>query len=837
MVYPKNFEQKTGFDEIRRMLSSLCLCPLGKELTDNMQFTNNYEALQQAQQLTHEYLRILAGDKAFPCHDFFDLRAALKRIRPEGTFLTTEELFALQRSLNVIREITIFLNPKTDAQATPYPSLQRLSRNIPTFPDIIRNITLILDENGQIKDTASPELARIRHERTAMESSIAKTLSRILTSAQQDGLVEKDASPALRDGRLVIPVAPALKRKIKGIIHDESASGHTVFIEPAEVVEANNRIRELSADEHKEIIRILQTITNEIRPNQPAMLQSYAFLAQIDFIQAKAHLAKQLHAVTTQINPEPLIRWTEARHPLLELSLIKRNKQIVPINIELCTSQRILIISGPNAGGKSVCLKTVGLLQYMLQCGLPIPISEGSHTGIFQNLFIDIGDEQSIEDDLSTYSGRLLNMKIMLKHCNNRSLLLIDEFGGGTEPRIGGAIAEAVLKRFNQKEAYGVITTHYHNIKQFADKNKGIVNAAMLYNRQQMRPLFQLQVGNPGSSFAIEIAQKTGLPNDVINDAAHLVGQEYIDSDKYLQDIARDKHYWENKRHDIHLREKELNAMAIKLETEITQLQSSRKEVMMKAKQDAEELLQASNAKIENTIRAIKEAQAEKQRTKTARQELETFKANIAAIDRTSEEEKTARKMKQIEERKKRYAKRKQKSLQNQKENTPAAHITEQETIKPLAKGDYVRIKGQNTVGKIEELEEPNAIVTFGMMRTNVKIERLQRAEPPQKGEQVNVATFISRQTRETMHQKQLNFKQDLDVRGMRGDEAITAVTYFIDDAILLGIPRVRILHGTGTGILRTLIRQYLGTVSGIKSFNDEHVEFGGAGYTVVDLN
>lgn len=836
MVYPQNFEQKTGFDEIRRLLSSLCLCPLGQELTGNMCFMDNCEALQQAHRLTHEYLCILSGDKEFPAHDFFDLRPALKRIRPEGTYFTADELFALQRSLSTILAIVAFFNDSSDGQPSPYLALSNLSHNVPTFPDVIRNISRILDEYGKIKDSASPELARIRHERAMVEGSISHTLSRILSAARQDGLVEKDASPALRDGRLVIPVAPALKRKMKGIVHDESSSGRTVFIEPAEVVEANNRIRELAADERKEIIRILQALTDEIRPHQPSMLQSYDFLAQIDFIQAKARLAKMLRAVPAQICSEPLIRWTDARHPLLEMSLKKRGKEIIPLDIELTASRRILIISGPNAGGKSVCLKTVGLLQYMLQCGLPIPVSEGSHTGIFQNIFIDIGDEQSIEDDLSTYSGRLRNMKIMLKHCNNRSLLLIDEFGGGTEPRIGGAIAEAVLKRFNQKEAYGVITTHYHNIKQFADKNEGVVNAAMLYDRGEMRPLFQLQIGNPGSSFAIEIARKTGLPDDVISDASRLVGQEYIDSDKYLQDIARDKRYWENKRRDVRLREKELEALASKLEGEIVRLKSERKEVLLKAKQDAEELLQASNAKIENTIRVIKEAQAEKERTKQVRQDLELFKADVAAIER-QEEEKTERKMKQIKERKKRHAERKQKKLQNTEKNTPVSSLAEQENIKPLAKNDYVRIQGQSTVGRIEEVDGGNAIVTFGMMRASVKTSRLQRTEAPERGEQVRVSAIVSRQTREAMHEKQLHFKHDLDVRGMRADEALAAVTYFIDDAILLGIPRVRILHGTGAGILRTLIRQYLGTVSAVKSFCDEHVEFGGTGYTVVNLN
>ena len=635
----------------------------------------------------------------------------------------------------------------------------------------------------------------------------------------------------MRDGRLVIPVAPGLKRKIKGIVHDESATGKTVFIEPAEVVEANNRIRELEGEERREIIRILTEFSATVRPQVPAILQSYEFLAEIDFIRAKAHFAIQIKAIKPVFEDKQVLDWTTAIHPLLQLSLAKHNKKVVPLDIELNPKQRILIISGPNAGGKSVCLKTVGLLQYMLQCGMLIPLHERSHAGIFGSIFIDIGDEQSIEDDLSTYSSHLTNMKIMMKSCNERSLILIDEFGGGTEPQIGGAIAEAVLKRFNEKRTFGVITTHYQNLKHFADAHEGVVNGAMLYDRHLMQALFQLQIGNPGSSFAVEIARKIGLPEEVIADASEIVGSEYINADKYLQDIVRDKRYWETKRQNIRKREKQMEDIIAKYEAEIQELEKNRKSILRKAKEDAEHLLQESNARIENTIRTIKEAQAEKERTKLARQELSEFKEQIDDIGKQNEEDKIARKMQKLLEKQER-----KKDKKNKPQAAPSTSKPAEPKVKPIEKGSIVKIKGQTGVGEVLDISGKTAIVSFGMIKTNVKIDRLEVTDAPiQKS---NAATsFVSSKTQDHVYEKKLEFKQDIDVRGMRGDEAIQAVTYFIDDAILLGISRVRILHGTGNGILRTLIRNYLSGVPGVAHFQDEHVQFGGAGITVVDLD
>ena len=836
MIYPQNFEQKIGFDQIRQLLKNKCLSTLGEERVDDMAFSDDYTDINRRLEQVVEFVRIIQEEDSFPDQYFFDVRTSLKRIRVEGLYMDEQELFDLRRSLETIRDIVRFLQQTDDDEEyadgeenSSYPALKELAGDILVFPQLITRINNILDKFGKIKDNASAELLRIRRELSATTGSISRSLNAILRTAQSEGYVDKDVTPTMRDGRLVIPVAPGMKRKIKGIVHDESATGKTVFIEPAEVVEANNRIRELEGEERREIIRILTEFSAVIRPQIPALLQSYEFLAEIDFIRAKALLGLEFKAGKPSFEDRQILDWFDAIHPLLQLSLAKHGKKVIPLEIELTPQQRILLISGPNAGGKSVCLKTVGLLQYMLQCGLLVPMHERSHAGVFSHIFIDIGDEQSIEDDLSTYSSHLTNMKVMIKSCNEKSLILIDEFGGGTEPQIGGAIAEAVLKRFNLKQTFGVITTHYQNLKHFAESHEGVVNGAMLYDRNEMRALFQLQIGNPGSSFAVEIARKIGLPEEVIADASEIVGSEYIQSDKYLQDIVRDKRYWETKRQNIRKREKQMEETIARYEKDIEELERSRKEILKKAKEAAEQLLQESNAKIENTIRTIKEAQAEKEMTRLARQELADFKEQVADIEKQSMEEKIARKMDKLREKQER---KKEKKAQQQKAPAQPTPV-----IKPIAEDDYVRIKGQTSVGQVLEINGKNAVVMFGLMKTNVKLDRLERTEAPQQNKALTKATtFVSSETQERMYEKKLNFKQDIDVRGMRGDEAIQAVTYFIDDAILVGVSRVRILHGTGTGILRTLIRQYLATVPGVAHFQDEHVQFGGAGITVVDL-
>jgi len=833
MIYPQNFEQKIGFDQIRQLLQEKCLSPLGEERVTDMDFSDRFEVVEERLNQLTEFVRIIQEEESFPDQFFFDVRPSLKRVRIEGLYMDEQELFDLRRSLETIRDIVRFLQRKEEDEESdsPYPNLRKLAGDIAVFPQLITKIDGILNKYGKIKDNASTELARIRRELASTISGISRSLNGILRSAQSEGYVDKDVTPTMRDGRLVIPVAPGLKRKIKGIVHDESASGKTVFIEPAEVVEANNRVRELEGEERREIIRILTEFSNTLRPSIDDILQSYEFLAEIDFIRAKSYFAIQTNALKPALENEQLLDWTMAVHPLLQLSLAKHGKKVVPLDIELNTKQRILIISGPNAGGKSVCLKTVGLLQYMLQCGMLIPMHERSHAGIFGSIFIDIGDEQSIEDDLSTYSSHLTNMKMMMKGCDERSLILIDEFGGGTEPQIGGAIAEAVLKRFNEKQTFGVITTHYQNLKHFAEDHEGVVNGAMLYDRHVMQALFQLQIGNPGSSFAVEIARKIGLPEDVIADASEIVGSEYISADKYLQDIVRDKRYWEGKRQTIRQREKLMEETIARYEAEVEELHKSRKEIIRQAKDEAQRLLQESNAKIENTIRTIKEAQADKEKTRQARQELTDFKESVEKLGVKEQEDRVAQQMEKLRRKQERKA---------SPTPTKAGEKKTEAPIKPkvvtIKEGSYVKMKGQTTVGEVLEVKGKNATVAFGSIKTTMKLDRLDPTSGTPQKQEIAKSTFVSSQTQDQMYEKKLNFRQDIDVRGMRGEEALQAITYFIDDAILVGMGRVRILHGTGTGILRKLIRQYLETVSGIKSFNDEHVQFGGSGITVVDL-
>ena len=850
MIYPQNFEQKTGFDKIRQLISNKCLSPLGKERVDEITFLSDIEIISGKIEQTHEFVRILQEENSFPSDYFLDVRFSLKRIRPEGTFLDEKELFDLKRSLQTIYDITCFFKIREENEEIKYPSLTLLAGDIPVFPQLISKIDGILDKYGRIKDNASPDLFRIRKEINSTMGSISRNLQSILRSAQAEGLVDKDVAPTMRDGRLVIPVAPAFKRKIKGIVHDESATGKTVFIEPEAVVEANNRIRELENEEKREIVRILTSFTDIVRPSVPEIMQAFAFLAEIDFIRAKALFAIEINGIKPAIGNKTVVDWSDAIHPLLFLSLKKQDKKVVPLDIELFDNKRLLIISGPNAGGKSVCLKTVGLLQYMLQCGLLIPVHERTRAGIFNKIFIDIGDEQSIENDLSTYSSHLTNMKFFVKNCDKNTLILIDEFGSGTEPLIGGALAESLLERFNRNESYGVVTTHYQNLKQYAEDHEGVVNGAMLYDRHLMQPLFKLSIGRPGSSFAVEIARKIGLPEDVIAEASQKVGSDYIDMDKYLQDIVRDKRYWESKRQNIRQQEKKLEDVIARYENDLETVNQQRKEIVKTAKTEAQQILSEANARIENTIREIKEAQAEKERTKEIRRELELFKESV--YDTQEEEKHISRKMDKLRERQERKKERRKKSGERQSQsdaqtktdakqivsqtNTNTSAKTKNKVNSSIQKGDTVSVKGQSATGTIIEIKDNQAIVALGMIKSTIKLDKLEKVSHSQLKKEIKKSTFVSAQTADAMYEKKLNFKHEIDVRGMRGDEALQTVTYFIDDAILANVSPIRILHGTGTGILRQLIRDYLSTVAGIKHFKDEHVQFGGTGITVIEL-
>lgn len=821
MIYPQSLESKIGFDGVRAIIGNLCNNSLSKDKCKEMNFSSDFgQVLTQLQQ-TNEYLTILNTGEDFPNGNIYDLREELGRVRIIGAYLTEAELFQLGQTLSTAADICAFF---TEERSNKFPQLRKIAEEVTTFPEILRIITAAIDKFGNMKDNASPTLMDLKRSLQSTASSVNGMMQRIMSQCKQEGFLEKDSSPVVRDGRLVIPISPMHKRKIKGIVHDESATGKTIFIEPAEIVEANNRIRELEADIRREIIRILTEITDKIRPSLGDLFALYKIIGIFDFIRAKAIFAQEINATLPHISDTQEIEWYNAIHPMLFVTLKKLNKEVVPLTIKLDKENHILLISGPNAGGKSVCLKTVGIVQYMLQCGILPPVYSNSHFGIFDNLFIDIGDEQSIENELSTYSSHLSNMKFFMQKGNAKSLILIDEFGGGTEPQIGGAIAQAILHKLNDAGIFGVITTHYQNLKNFANDTPGIVNGAMLYDRHLMKPLFQLSVGNPGSSFAVEIARKIGIPADVIDEAESIVGSDYINMDKYLLDIARDRKYWENKRQDIRIERKKLESLVARYENDIERLKIERNLILKEAKTEAKEIISSSNASIENAIHEIKKAQAEKERTKEIRKQIEELKTRLANDNTDSE---SSAKLDELSAkiRKKKHKHEKQVSVQPQAEE------------KPLAVGDSVTIDGSNSVGEIIEINGKNAIVTFGIFKSTVQLSKLKRTLRKATATTAQKDSFISSSTTDDMRKRQLNFKQEIDVRGMRADEAIQAVSYFIDDATQFNIKQVRILHGTGYGILRQRIREYLNTVPSVKSFKDEHVQFGGAGITVVTLN
>lgn len=774
MTYPENIEQKIDFQVIRDGLHGCCMSPLGREHVDAMVWQTDYDTIRHLLIRAREMMTVLQdASLSFPHGEIYDLREALSRIRIEGLFLDEAELFSLRKTLDYVAQVERFFRTLDQER---FPVLSALTTGN-TLGHIVTEIDRLLDRYGRLKDSASPELARIRAEITRSQGSVSRALNSILRQAQADGILDKDAAPTMREGRLVLPVPPAYKRKIGGIVHDESATGKTVFIEPQQVVEVNNRIRELEGEERRERMRILLEITAMLRPEVPQILDSETFLGEVDFLRAKALFSIDLGAIVPDFTGEPLLDWHEARHPVLLLTFRRQGKTVVPLTIRLHSDQRILVISGPNAGGKSVCLKTVALLQYMLQCGLPVPMGEASRMGLFTQLMLDIGDEQSIEDDLSTYSSHLRNMKYFVRHADAHTLLLIDEFGTGTEPLIGGAIAEAVLTQLNEQGAYGVITTHYTNLKHLAEQTPGIVNGAMLYDRGQLRPLFQLSIGQAGSSFAIEIARQIGLPDSIIRRATDIVGEEHIDYDKQLQDIARDKRYWENKRQNIRLREKHLEEKIAYYESEIAGLKQKRKDILNEANQQAADLLRQSNATIERTIREIKEAKAEKTATQQARRKVEQLKKRVADPRPTRD--------------------------------SPAT--TKQDKV--LRDLSDLRVLTKDPARLIQETNTPKP-------------------------------RLVSANVADEMRRRKLSFSRELDIRGLRADEALNIVMAYMDDAIMVGADTVTILHGTGTGALKQVVRDYLAQRqktmqrlgTGNLTFHDGDPDRGGAGITIVEL-
>ena len=812
MLYPQNIEQKIDFQVIRDGLKGCCMSSLGKERVDAMQWLTHYPTVRDLLARVREMMAVLTDPAlAFPHGEIYDLREALARIRIEGLFMDEAELFSLRKMLDYAGQLERFF---ATLDRVKYPLLSNSSQSERPISNHFINsvchaIDKIIDRYGKMRDNASPELARIRKEISASQGAVSRALNAILRQAQAEGILDKDAAPTMREGRLVLPVPPAYKRKIGGIVHDESATGKTVFIEPQQVVEANNRIRELEGEERRERMRILMAITAEIRPQVPQILETETYLGEVDFLRAKALFAIDMHAIVPEISQKPMIDWREAYHPVLLLNFRRQGKTVIPLTIRLSNSEssnspighpiggtpsnnRILVISGPNAGGKSVCLKTVAMLQYMLQCGLPVPMSEASTMGFFKQLLMDIGDEQSIEDDLSTYSSHLRNMKHFVRYADAQTLLLIDEFGTGTEPMIGGAIAEAVLSQLNEQHAFGVITTHYGNLKHLAERTDGIVNGAMLYDRGQLKPLFQLSIGQAGSSFAVEIARQIGLPETIIQRATEIVGEEHIDYDKQLQDIARDKRYWENKRQNIRQKEKHLEEKIAHYEEQMAGIKAKKRAILEEANAEAADLLRKSNATIERTIREIKEAKAEKKATQAARQKVENLKTKVQA-----------------------YPQPLPKGKGDKKESSKVEK--QKNILRDLSELKFLTKNPAKLIQEASSHSRPIASSPHRLMSSNVADE---------------------------LRKKKLSFQRELDIRGLRADEALEVLIAYVDDALMVNAEQVTILHGTGTGALKQVVRDYLAErqksmrrlKSGDISFHDGDPDRGGAGITIIEL-
>ena len=835
MVYPDNFEEKIGFQRIRKWLTDLCLSPLGSRKVDEMKFFTSFDVIDTLTGQTAEMRHICLMEPNFPAQDYFDVTQMFRDIAIPGTFPNVEDVFALKKSLETIRNMISFFRGKGEK----YPLLCKLSDITDSaslygfFPDVLKAIGRMLDHQGRIRDNASPELADIRRSISEKQATVSRTMQRIIRQAQADGLVDEGVTPTIRDGRTVIPVNSSFKRKINGIVHDESTTGRTSYIEPAELVVINNAIRELFFAEQREIVRILTAFADLLRPHLDELHSAFDLLGSIDFIRAKALLALKMNAVKPIFSPQQPFEWRRAVHPVMFLNFKSENRELVPLDIRLTSKERILLISGPNAGGKSVCLKAVGLIQYMFQCGLLAPMSENSEMGIFKTICIDIGDEQSIDNDLSTYSSHLTNMKQFVRLAGSQTLALIDEFGSGTEPVIGGAIAESILASINAKGVWGVITTHYGNLKHYASSADGVANGAMLYDSNKMQPLFRLETGKPGSSFAFEIARKIGLPEEILTEATEKAGHQHIDFEKRLHDIERDKRYWERKRDDVRRHEKRLNDISSRQLTELEKIEKERKAIIGNARREAKQILADTNRIIENTIRAIKESQAEKTITKEARKELETFKEQAFQIT-SNEEEMILRKIAQLKEREKKRAERQMSSkISDQTSNDIRRNRPEEKPADAVIRiGDTVRLDGQEPAGEVMEINGIHITVAFGNLLSTISSDRLVKIPKNE---------YKKQHTRNTptiqvynVGERRLRFKQHIDVRGMRTDEAIPKVEELVDEASMLNINEVRILHGKGNGILRQMIREYLRMSPVVESYDDEDIQQGGMGITVV---
>ncbi len=829
MIYPKNFESKIGFDRVREQVAALCTMPSAKDKLSKQGFLTARKTIVRRLTLASEMRSMLLMERDFPAGDYADLQPIIAKLAIEGTFLDTEEVALLRRSLSLVGDVAGFIRKKSEEGA--YPTLSQRTAGVSTLADVVRAIDSILDKFNKIKDTASPELQTIRRQIREREGQVSKRLQQILAGAKSSGIVDPDALISIRDGRAVIPVVAGNKRKLQGFIHDESATGKTVYIEPVEIVEINNMLKELEYSERREIVRILTTFTEDIRPQGQEIADAGDYLSDIDLLRAKARWAISNDSVMPILSVDDRLVLRNARHPLLAQSLKAQHKEIIPLNLELDRTKHILVISGPNAGGKSVCLKTTGIIQYMFQCGFLVPVGENSELPIFTSISIDIGDEQSIDNDLSTYSSHLLNMRNMLSQASNSSLVLIDEFGSGTEPVIGGAIAEAILDRLLSKGCYGVITTHYSNIKYYASSTEGIANGAMAFDVQNIRPLFSLEMGKPGSSFAVEIARKIGLPEDIIRAASDKAGSDHINIEKQLREIARDKRYWEQKRDRIRHTDRKVEELELNYTEQLSKIRAERSEIIRKAKAEAQALITEANKQIENTIKTIREAQAEKEMTRLVRKDFEEFKNKVDQADDTNQGDDISREMERLRRRRERREERKG------KRESEAVKEAIEITAKPLEAtvGAKVRIKGQDMLGEVKSIKGNKAQVAFGHILTTVEKSKLEvvsnsefkkatRLTAPRSVVSVDVSS------------RRLNFKDNIDVRGERAADALDKVQNFIDDALMVGVASVAILHGKGTGALKEEIRRYLRTVPDIIKAGDAHADRGGSGITIVEF-
>lgn len=834
-------EQKIGFDKVREKIAAKCATQYALRKVEAEQISRDPGEIMFRLRLTDEMRLICLFEDSFPAGGYLDTKAFLLPLQAENTTIDLPSLRALRTSLDTLRRILAFFR---DCKDDLYPTLRQISASVTYEPEIGRRIETILDRAGEVRDTASQALGEIRRTLRSKEGQVSRRINAILGAAKGEGLVDIDAEVVVRDGRVLIPVPAGAKKKLPGIVYDESASGKTAFVEPLEIIELGNQIRELQFDEQREIARILFEFTEFLRPYLGGLIAASEYIGEIDFIRSKALVALDMIAGMPILSEGGELNLRRARHPLLEASLRREKKEIVPLTLSLTRDKHILLISGPNAGGKSVCLKTVGLLQYMFQWGMLIPTSEVSEMMIFDSIFIDIGDDQSLENDLSTYSSHLKNMREILTHATASSLVLIDEFGSGTEPAAGGAIAEAVLARLDEMGVYGVITTHYTNLKLYADKSSGVVNGAMLFDGAAIKPLFQLQQGMPGNSFAFELARKMGLPGEVVKDAEERAGSEFVNIERNLRQIARSRRALDEKLSRIKATDKTLESLTDKYEKELSEVKALKKSILDEAKKEAQEILAEANKQVERTIREIREAQAEREKTRTARENLAKFKEEIQAEHPSQNDAAIERKMQQIVARKERERQRKVKrgEIPGQTGNDGKAAGTRKERVaaddSPLRVGDKVRLKDNDMVGEVTQVAAKYISVSIGSIISKIapgKVEKISNQQYKEKSR----STFrpVIHYDSESISRRKLEFRPTIDIRGERLNDALEIVMHFIDDATMVGVGQVKILHGKGNGVLREEIRKYLKTVPAVASFRDEAVQQGGAGITVVEMD